>query len=369
MERKVRILYVNGNIMKRGGIETFMMNYYRHFDKERFQIDFVVHGYEKGVYDDEIISAGSKIYHVPTKSKHPIRYQKELKKIFGEGNYDIVHSHLDAMSGWVLKIAKKCGVPVRIAHSHNTDYLTTNLLKRRINDFAKKQIKKYANERFACSIMAGKWLFGNDDFIVINNAIDIDKFVFNKEKRLELRNKYNLKDYFVIGHVGRFDYQKNQEFLIYVLEKLKKERTKVKLVFIGAGDTQNSIRQLAEQKKVDKDILFMGSRNDVNELYNMFDVFAFPSRFEGLGIAAIEAETNGLHCLLSDCIPKEVAISKEVYFLRITDEDEWAKQLLNEDGKRVESGKQAAVNHGYDIVTEADKLQQLYIKMVNENGK
>ena len=156
MKTPVRVLYINGNIMKRGGIEAFMMNYFRHIDHSKVHIDFLVHGYEKGVYDDEIIAAGSKIFHVPTKSKHPITYQKELQKLFKSEHFDIVHSHLDAMSGWVLKIAKRCGVPIRIAHSHNTAHLTTNFLKRIVNESAKKQITKQATDLFACSEAAGK---------------------------------------------------------------------------------------------------------------------------------------------------------------------------------------------------------------------
>ncbi len=369
MKTKIRILYVNGNIMKRGGIEAFMMNYFRHFDREKMHIDFIVHGYDKGVYDDEILTAGSKIYHVPTKSKHPIRYSQELKKIFSEGNYDIVHSHLDAMSGWVLKIAKECGIPVRIAHSHNTDHLTTNSLKRMINDFSKKEIRKYATVKFACSVAAGKWLYGSEDFIVINNAIEIERFAFDNAKRNELREKYNLDECFVIGHVGRFDYQKNQEFLIPVLKNVIEKRNNVKLVFVGTGDTQENVQQLVEQNDLTNDVLFMGSRNDVNEFYNMFDVFVLPSRFEGLGIVAIEAQTNGLHCLLSKCIPREAEISKGVSFLNINDEADWVKHLLNENGERVIWGEEAAITHGYDIKTEATKLENLYIKLVEQDGK
>ena len=210
LKTAVKVLYINGNIMKRGGIEMFMMNYFRHIDKSKVHIDFLVHGNENGVFDDEIIAAGSRIFHVPTKSKHPLTYQRELRKLFKSEYFDIVHSHLDAMSGWALKIAKECGVPIRIAHSHNTDYLTTNRIKRAINDYWKKQIPQYATYLFACSQMAGEWLFGkNSKFKIVNNAIELERFHYNEEIRNCIRKENNWDEMFVIGHIGRFDYQKN----------------------------------------------------------------------------------------------------------------------------------------------------------------
>jgi len=130
----VKILFVNGNAMDRGGIEAFLMNYYRHMDRSKIQCDFIVHGDKEGIYNDEIEKLGGRIYHVPMKSKHPILYQNTLRKIFSSGGYRIIHSHLDAMNCWVLKIAKECGIPVRIAHSHNTNHLTNNKLKLFINE-------------------------------------------------------------------------------------------------------------------------------------------------------------------------------------------------------------------------------------------
>lgn len=367
VNRPIKVLYINGNIMKRGGIEAFMMNYFRHIDRNKVHIDFVVHGYDKGVYDDEILAVGSKIYHVPTKSKHPIAYPKKLREIFSSGEYQIVHSHCDAMSGWILKIAKESGVPIRIAHSHNTDHLTNNPVKRLINNQAKRRIPIYATHLFACSQEAGEWLFGSKaTFEIINNAIDVSKFSFNTELRREIRQKLDISEDFVIGHVGRFDYQKNQEFLIPILRKICEVNKNTKLLFVGAGSTQENVRKLAEDSGVADHVLFLGSRADVSELYNAFDVFVLPSRFEGLGIVAIEAQANGLPCILSDEIPHIVKINSNVTFLPLNLEMQWEEQICHA-GSRV-CNSIAIQKAGYDIYTEAQKLQEIYSKMAEGIG-
>ena len=360
--KPIKVLYINGNIMKRGGIEAFMMNYFRNIDKSVIHIDFVVHGYEEGCYDNEIIAAGSKIYHVPTKSKHPFTYAKRLEKIFKSDNYSIVHSHLDAMSGWSLKIAKQVGIPVRIAHSHNTALLTKNPNKIWINEYAQKQILKYATNLFACSEAAGEWLFGKQSqFQVINNAIDVQKYQFNEEKREEIRTKYFLQDKFVIGCVGRFDYQKNQEFLIPVLEKVLKEKENAILVFLGEGNTMKMVNELAKERKVEKNIVFLGAVNNVFEFYNAFDLFVLPSRFEGLCFVAIEAQTNGLECILSDQVTRETKICTNTNFLSL-EEKKWANEIIRATGERNICNAEQIKKAGYSIVNEARKLQEFYLK-------
>lgn len=359
----INILYVNGNIMKRGGIEAFMMNYFREFNKSEIHIDFIVHGYEKGVYDDEIIAAGSKIYHVPTKSKHPIKYVNELRKIFKSKKYDIVHSHLDAMSGWVLKIAKDSGVKIRIAHSHNTNHLTTNPIKYKINEFARKRVTKYATHCFACSEEAGKWLFGNANFLIIPNAVHINKFRFDKNQRDKIRNKYGLKDSdILIGNVGRFDTQKNQKFLVTVFDRLCKANTNYKLMLVGAGDMKIEIESYVKNLKLSERVIFTGSQENVNEYYNAMDLFAFPSIFEGLGIALIEAQLNGLTVIASDVVPKEVKISENITFKRLSI-DVWEDAIKKSRVNRCEENLNL---QKYDICIVAQNLQNLYMSLKEE---
>lgn len=359
----INILYVNGNIMKRGGIEAFMMNYFREFNKSEIHIDFIVHGYEKGVYDDEIIAAGSKIYHVPTKSKHPIKYVNELRKIFKSKKYDIVHSHLDAMSGWVLKIAKDSGVKIRIAHSHNTDHLTTNPIKYKINEFARKHVTKYATHCFACSEEAGKWLFGNTNFLIIPNAVHVNKFRFDKSQRDKIREKYGLKDSdILIGNVGRFDTQKNQRFLVDVFDRLCKVDSNYRLMLVGAGDMQTEIESYVRSLKISECVIFTGSQENVNEYYNAMDLFALPSIFEGLGIVLIEAQLNGLTVIASDVVPKEVKISENISFKSLSI-DVWEDAIKKSRVNRCEENLNLKK---YDICIAAQELQNLYIRLEEE---
>lgn len=366
MHKPVKVLYVNGNILKCGGIEAFMMNYFRHIDSSKVHIDFLVHGYEKGVYDEEIIAAGSKILHVPRKSKHPIKYQNELKRIFSSGEYKIVHSHCDAMSGWILKIAAECAVPVRIAHSHNTQHLTSNKFKIIVNDYAKSLIPKYATHLYACSEAAGDWLFGkNAKYEVINNAIFVEKFKFDLVNRKKIRHELSIENEYVIGHIGRFDYQKNQGFLILVFAKLKRICPNCKLVFVGEGCMRNDIEELAKAYGISSDVTFMGARTDTNAIYSAFDVFVLPSHFEGLPVVGVEAQANGLKCVFSKNVTEDTKMTNQVTFLPLENIDAWVQELSKPMVRTFESINQIK-KLGYDIQNEAYKLQKKYIQYYGE---
>jgi len=368
---KIKILYINGNIMKRGGIESYMMNYYRHLDHNKIQIDFVVLGFEKGVYDDEIQALGGKIYHIPKKSKNYLGYIKELREIFSTGKYKIVHSHLDAMSMTVLKQAKKCNVPIRIAHSHNTQHLTNNFIKVQINEYARKRIRNYATHLFACSEAAGRWLFGNEavdkgKVNIIKNAIDINKFIFNEEKRKEFRKELNINESeFVIGHVGRFDYQKNHEFLLDVFANVLKTIPNAKLVLVGDGDLRKEIENKISFLNIKDNVIILGVREDVNNLYNLFDLFVLPSHFEGLGIVAIEAQANGVQCIVSDVVPEEAKVTDKIKFLSLNNTDLWTKTIVDFSNMKISRkiDKKHIADLGYDINVEAKKLQEMYISL------
>lgn len=356
--------------MNRGGIESYMMNYYRHFDRHKIQVDFVVHnagGY--GYYDEEIKELGGKIYMLPQKSKHPFTYTNGLKKILQTSEYKIIHTHMDAMGAWVLKVAKECGIPVRIAHSHNTQHLTTNPIKLYFLEKARKSINLYATHRMACSEAAGKWLFGDAPFEIIRNAIDIDRFIYNSETRKKIREELNIKPReFVIGHVGRFDTQKNHRFLIDVFQKVHQQCPQTKLLLIGEGRLMNEMKTKVEQYGLDNCVLFMGSRNDVNLLYNVFDLFVLPSLFEGLPVVSAEAAVNGLESFLADTITNEASIGNRTSYLPL-DKSVWANTLSN--AIKTYKGRQAAQfdlhQSGYDITIEAEKLQNIYLDLWKNN--
>lgn len=364
----VKILYIHGGIMNRGGTESFMMSYFRCFDRKKIIIDFMVHGYEKGYYDEEILETGSKIINVPVKSQQPFKYNKILKKVFQSGEYPIVHSHLDAMSAWTLKIAKKCGVPHRIAHSHNTAHLTENKMKLAINEIARKQITKYATDCFACSDLAGKWLFNDAPFKVIHNAINISKYQYSGELRTTLRNSLGISEStYVIGHVGRFDTQKNHEFLVEVFSKVIEVIPNSTLLLIGEGWKMEQIKEKVSNCQLNEKVLFLGSRADVNELYNAMDLFVLPSLFEGLSVVAVEAQANGLECLFSDKTTQEAKMSDNVEFLPLK-VDVWAEKIIDsyKCKKMRFDNTNALIEHGYEIKSAAEKLQEYYLQLLDE---
>lgn len=368
--KKIKILYVFGGIMGYGGTEAYLMNYYRHMDKSKLQIDFIMHGTGEGVYDKEIIENGGKIYHVPVKSKDYFGNIRGLKKVMAQNQYDIVHVHMDAMNSVVLKIAKQAGIKVRISHSHNTNYLTNNKLKILLNDKAKRKIEMYATHLWGCSEAACKWLYGEQaKFEVIPNAIDVEKFKFNLERRDMLRKELRLEDKFVLGHVGRIEYQKNHEFLIKIMSELQ-EKDNIVLVCVGSGSLEKVVKEQTKTAGIGHKVKFLGNRKDVSELLNTFDLFLLPSRFEGLPVVAIEAQANGLKCLFSSEITKEVDITKNNMFLSIDKEIENWKEAIMESVQqgfeREEKFKEIIIKEGYEINSAAKKLLKKYQMLINK---
>ena len=362
--KKIRILFVNGGLMDHGGISMFIINYLKYFDFNKFEVDIAVHGKKRGSNDKELEKLGCKIFSLPIKSKHFIKWKKELIRLIFEGNYDIVHSHADAGNGPVLKIAKKCGVPIRISHSHNTQYLTNNKIKIALNNLQKQQIKKYANYLFACSKKAGDWLYKNNNYTIINNAVDYDDFIFNEEKRKKIRKSLKLSDEkFIIGHVGRFDYQKNHKFIIEIADTFKNNE-KVVFLLIGDGHLRAEIQSKIKSKNLNN-ILLIGEIDNVSDYLNAMDCFILPSLFEGLSVVSIEAQVNGLPCLFSNTITKECVISNKVFFLSIDTTLEWEKYLTNffysNEFKRLVN-----LSSEFNLKIQSGLLQKKYISYVEE---
>ena len=269
-----------------GGVESVVMNYYRNIDKSKVQFHFICDEDSTDIPYDEIEKLGGKVIVVPPYQKL-FKYQKELYKIFKENNYKIVHSHINALSVFPLRIAKKAKIPVRIAHSHSTSNKKEwkkNIVKNILRPFS----KLYANKFFACTKHAGEWLFGKKiierkELNVINNAIDLKKFEFNEKTREDLRKELGIKeDTLIIGHVGRFMKQKNHEFLIEVFKELIKKNDNSILMLIGQGPLLNDMKQKVRDLKIEDKVKFMGQVTDVEKYYNIMDVFLFPSIYEGL---------------------------------------------------------------------------------------
>ena len=354
MSGPIRVAQIIG-VACNGGVESVIMNYYRNIDKTKVQFDFLVESESKIINKEEIESMGGRVVIIPSYKKL-FKYNKELKRIFKENNYDIVHSNMNTLSMFPLRVAKKCGVKVRIAHSHSTSNkkeFLRNLLKNILRRFS----KDYATHYFACGELAGRYQFGNKTYdqgkvTIIKNAIDVEKFAYNQEERNKIRKNLNLEDKFVIGHVGRFVKQKNHMFLIDVFNEVVKENKKAVLLLVGDGPLQKEIENKIANLKL-KDT------NDTAPLYSAMDVFVFPSLYEGLGMVLVEAQIAKLKCVYSQNVPDEAVIGDGCIKANIEFLSEW-KEAIN----KVFNLQNTVVNNNkiesYDIRKQADRLENLY---------
>lgn len=353
------------NIMDRAGLENMLMNYYRNIDRNEIQFDFLTHRPDKGAYDDEIKSLGGKVYHAPRLyPQNYLAYFKWMKKFFcNHTEYKIVHSHIDAMSFFPLLAAKKATIPVRIAHSHSSKL--DKDLKFPIKFLTLKLIPRVANNYCACGDIAGKFMFRNRDFTIIRNAIDIDKFSYDKEIRMRKREELGLSGKFVIGHVGRYCYIKNQMFLLDIFEKVKNERSNAHLILIGKGEDEQKIRKKIQRLNLNKSVSLFVDRADVDQLYQVMDIFVMPSLFEGLPVVGVEAQANGLPCIVSNKISEEILLTDNINMLDLNSGVEtWKDIVLITKIERNSNAKKQLEEKGYNIRNEANKISNYYRSLI-----
>ena len=373
MDSPIRVLHVVVN-MNRGGAETLIMNLYRNVDSSRIQFDFLT--CKPGVFDAEIKEMGGRIHRIPYLSEvGPSKYRALLKEFFlSHPEYKILHSHLDKMSGLVCKVAKMSGVPIRIAHSHNTESEGNRIIKL-YKWYLGTQIRSSATHYAACSKKAAAWLFGKSavQANIIKNGVESTSFLFTETRRSSVRQKLNLADdELAIGHIGRFHLQKNHMFLIKVFTELLKYYPKAKLILVGDGPLQSRIERLAVKKGIRNRVFFLGIRDDIPELLQAFDLMLFPSFHEGLPVTIIEAQAAGLPCILSEHITQEVDLGIQlIRYARLSDMEEWLSKILyytNRPLKREIPESTLAVT-GYDIRLTAKWINRFYSNLVHPVDK
>jgi glycosyltransferase EpsF len=365
----LRVAHVVGKMLG-GGVESVVMNYYRNIDREKIQFDFIVDADSMLIPEQEICELGGRVFKVPP-YQHPLAYSNKLQALFSQQNWPIVHSHINSLSIFPLRAAKHSGVPVRIAHSHSTagpGEPAKNAMKNVLRKFS----KVYPTHKFACSEHAGKWLFGkSSDFIVIPNAIELDKFNFSETVRAEVRQELGVHDgQLVVGHVGRFMPQKNHRFLIDVFCEVLKRRSDAVLVLVGEGDLKELVQQQIDSVGILNHVMFLGYRSDTYRLYQAFDVFALPSLYEGLGMVAIEAQAAGLPCVVSNKVPDETDISNLIKHLSLRDPEEWANEIVFLSELKREPYCETSVSTkdnkyaSYQINKAAKNLENLYLDII-----
>jgi glycosyltransferase involved in cell wall biosynthesis len=363
MTKPIRVLHILQR-MEAGGTQALLMNIYRKIDRSLIQFDFLVEYPEKNFYDDEIISLGGKIYYSNVRNDLNIfKFEKKLIEILHSNQeYKIVHVHTYSIGYFCLKTAKKCGIPIRIAHSHSNAMTKDN--KKYIKIFLQKLYTIYATDLLACSVEAGEYLFKNKYFKVFTNAIDSNKFSSNIELRDEFKKEFNLNNSFVVGHVGRFRPEKNHYFLIDVFYEIKKKKSNAVLILVGTGDLESKIHEKVESLGLSDSVKFLGNRTDMHKIYQMMDVCVFPSIYEGLGIVAIEAQAAGIPIVCSDRLPNESNISP-LFIKKSLDDtpEDWAKICIKASENKLShtDTKQYVINSGFDLDSTVKYIQNYYI--------
>lgn len=347
-----------------GGVERFAANISLYAPKDEFAFDYLVfEGYGTD-FVDEVELAGAKVITIPSPSKDYVKYVRTLGKLIDENHYDVVHSHTQFNSGLNLWVAKRHGVPVRIAHSHTSAHEhRIGILKQTYEGFMRHLIQATATVFCACGIQAGRWMYGDSNFQIINNGIDTEKFRYLQSNKRNIRMQYDIPlDAFVIGHSGTLSQLKNQEFLIRLMPEILKQKKNAYLMLLGRGsdETLEHLKSVASQLGVRMRIRFTGPVMNVNECLSAFDVFAFPSLREGTPLALLEAQSNGLPCIISDTIPQDAALTELVTPLSLTESNLWINALCN--AERDTSGEYSEIvsDKGFGVETAFAPLYELY---------
>lgn len=361
METPIRILQVV-TYMGRGGLETMLMNYYRHMDRSLVQFDFLTHRHDKADYDDEIERLGGKIYHLPRLVPWSPGYRHALNQFFlAHPECRIVHVHQDCLSSVILKAAKKSGVPVRIAHSHSSSQ--DKDIKYPIKLFYKRFIPRYATQLFACGEDAGRWMFNGSDFKVLKNAIDVSSYKFQAERRALIRGSLGIPDNnLVIGHVGRFSYPKNHLYLLDVFASVHVKNPNTSLLLVGDGELRPQIEQKLQELGLKDAVILTGVRSDVPDLLQAMDIFVFPSLYEGLPVTLVEAQASGLPCVISSQIPVDCDLTTLIQRISLRENAMfWADKILEAEKTRPDTSAEIAAA-GFDIIQNAKWLQNYYLE-------
>jgi len=360
----IRVLQIIGNVCG-GGVEAVVMNYYRHIDRTKVQFDFVIDGYEKSLLDDEIESLGGRVYKVERYNKNVLRQICQICRIVKDNKYEIVHSHMNTLAVFSLFAAWLGGARVRIVHNHSTSAPSERMrtvMKCILRPFS----KMFANRYAACSRLAARWMFGDIEaeksVAIFNNAIDLDRFAYREDIRKEYRKSLGIPEStYVVGHIGRFMYQKNHKFIVETLNALIKKDKNIILLLVGDGELREKIAAQVHALGLDEKICFLGLRKDIDALYNAMDIFVLPSWYEGLPVVSVEAQANGLPCIVSDKVSDECKLTSSLSFMSLEKSaEEWGDEILCRKTRRNPYALQELEDAGVDIQKEAGKLQEFY---------
>lgn len=368
-------ILVTGMSSVAGGIESVIKNYYGCFDETKVHMDFICNSPAKMAYEDYFVENGSKVYHTARRGKKPLQYFKQLNSIFSRvgSEYDCLWFNTSDLANIdALKLAKKHKISKIIVHSHNskmTEIGLKGIIKTHEHFKHRENIDKYATDFWACSLAASKWMYPSrlrQRTVIIRNAINVKKYLFNPQKRQKIRKEYDLNGYFVLGNVGRLNFQKNQKYIINIFSKVKKIIPKSKLVLVGEGDDKEKL--LVETKRLGlyNDVIFAGYQKDMVAWYSAFDVFVFPSIFEGLSVALLEAQASGINIISSNNVSaEEVKVNDNLYVVDLKCSKEWINKIIElKEQNRVPRTdvEHNFVSKNYSIDNEAIRVENILLK-------
>lgn len=364
-----RLLCIVGS-MNTGGAETFLMKIYRQLDRANYQMDFAVSIPQEGGYDKEILSLGGKIYHITPKTSSPINNFMDIVRIVKKNQYkSVMRISQHSLSAMELLAARIGGAQILAYRSSNSNTTSGSKKNVAVHKMCMFMPRFFANVKLAPSTEAAEFMFGkgcvkNGNAHLLHNGIDLNVYHFDKVARDNLRNELNMGEGLLVGHIGRFNQQKNHEFIIKVFAQILKINAKAKLLLVGVGELQEKIRTKAQNLGIEDSVVFIGVRSDVPQLLSAMDVFLFPSLYEGMPNTVIEAQATGLPCVVSDSITKEANITGLVQYVSLQDsEDVWADKVIRVAHSLRKDTKQDFDKCGYDIQTVVDVFEKmLYYK-------
>lgn len=367
--KKIKILHVY-TIMNRGGAETFIMNVFRNIDRDRYQFDFLCTSNGKGDYDDEILSLGGHIYHYDSFSqKNVFKVICDTKKIIKEhGPYDVIHIQFQFYSAVYCIAAKIAGIKQIIVHSHNASDKDNNGFVRKIYfTIARKVIGLFSTNRLACGEKSGRFLFGNNmTFQTIYNGMNIKEYSkVDIEKMQQLISKYELKNKLIIGHVGRFEKQKNHDFFIKIAKEFLNRKVDFKIILVGRGTGFDEFKNKVRKENLDNYFIFAGIQQETNVYYKLFNVLVMPSLYEGFPVSIVESLACGTPCVLSDTITKEVnLIDNMCSFISLNDDiKKWCDVIIDKSKITCDRNKCVKIleEKGFSINSTIEKITNVYL--------
>ena len=362
MVKPIKILQILPSLSRGGGIQNVVVNWYRNIDKTKIQFDFLFYKETSITYEKEIKNLGGICYKLPPPSFFkPWIFIKAVKDFFQKHRYDIIHSHLISLSLIFYPIAKFYGVKEIIQHSHATKW-SDKFLKGLINRFVFFLVKPFITKYFACSDLAGKFLF-KKNYIVINNGIDTEKFKFNQEVRNKIRKELNIANKFVISNIGRFEIQKNYTFLIKVFNEIYMQDNNTILLLVGDGSLKKQIEQQVQILNLTNNVIFLGIRKDIANIYQIIDILVMPSFYEGLPVVGVEAQTAGLPCIFADTISKDVLICNSKQLSLILSAKHWAYEILKYKSFTRKDESETVKEKGFNIKEIVKFIQNNYLGM------